>query len=63
MQYVEVLAPSIVIALIFWFVIKAVSNVDRSERRAEAEADRVHAERLEHDSGTSASNPETGNSL
>ncbi|GAA4381443.1 hypothetical protein [Paeniglutamicibacter cryotolerans] len=63
MQYVEVLAPSIVIALIFWFVIKAVSNVDRSERRAEAEADRARSEHLANKAGRKANNPETGNSL
>lgn len=39
MQYVEVLLPTIVVALIFWFVMRAVFRVDRNERRAEAEAD------------------------
>lgn len=40
MPYVEALLPTIVVALIFWYVIKAVMNADRSERQAEAEADR-----------------------
>lgn len=39
MPYVEALLPTIVVALIFWFVIRAVSNVDRTERLAEAEVD------------------------
>lgn len=37
MPYIEALVPTIVVALVFWFVIRAVSNVDRSERAAEAE--------------------------
>ena len=46
MDYVEVLLPTIVVALIFWFVMRAVFGVDRNERRAEAEADaRREAER------------------
>jgi len=44
MQYVEVLAPTIVVALLFWVVIRSVMNADRSERRAEAEADARRAE-------------------
>lgn len=39
MLYLEALLPTIVVALIFWFVIRAVSNVDRTERLAEAEVD------------------------
>lgn len=39
MPYVEALLPTIVVALVFWFVIRAVSNVDRTERIAEAEVD------------------------
>lgn len=39
MAYVEVLLPTIVVALIFWFVMRAVFRVDRNERLAEAEAD------------------------
>ncbi len=39
MPYIEALVPTIVVALVFWFVIRAVSNVDRTERAAEAEVD------------------------
>ena len=39
MPYIEELLPTIVVALVFWFVIRAVSNVDRSERAAEAKVD------------------------
>ncbi|MFJ6418975.1 hypothetical protein [Paeniglutamicibacter sp. NPDC091659] len=39
MPYIEALLPTVVVALIFWFVIRAVSNVDRTERLAEAEVD------------------------
>lgn len=41
MPYVEAILPTIVVALIFWYVIKAVMNADRSERQAEAEADQA----------------------
>lgn len=40
MEYVQVLAPTIVVALIFWFVIRALFRVDRNERLAEAEVER-----------------------
>ncbi|MFL4475983.1 hypothetical protein ACIPVK_18465 [Paeniglutamicibacter sp. MACA_103] len=39
MPYIEALVPTIVVALVFWFVMRAVSNVDRTERAAEAEVD------------------------
>ena len=39
MPYIEALVPTIVVALVFWFVIRAVSNVDRTERAAEAKVD------------------------
>jgi len=52
MQYVEVLAPTIVVALIFWFVVRSLFRVDRNERRAEAEADaRGIAENPKDDAG------------
>lgn len=35
--YFEVLAPSIGVALIFWFVIRAIFRADRNERAAEAQ--------------------------
>ncbi|WP_309081276.1 hypothetical protein [Zhihengliuella sp.] len=40
MEYVQVLLPTIVVALIFWFVIRALFRVDRNERLAESEAER-----------------------
>ncbi|MEE1622082.1 hypothetical protein ACQ3I4_15825 [Zafaria sp. Z1313] len=39
MEYVQVLLPTIVVALIFWFVVRSLFRVDRNERLAEAEAD------------------------
>ena len=39
MEYVEVLLPSICVAALFYFVMKAVLNADRSERKALAEAE------------------------
>lgn len=39
MAYVEVLLPTIVVALIFWFVMRALFRVDRNERLAESAAD------------------------
>ncbi|GAA3710776.1 hypothetical protein GCM10022377_25440 [Zhihengliuella alba] len=51
MEYVQVLLPTIVVALIFWFVIRALFRVDRNERLAEAEAER----RTEPISGTNVS--------
>jgi hypothetical protein len=38
MEYVEVLLPSIVVGLLFWFAMKAIFNADKSERQAEARA-------------------------
>lgn len=38
--YVEVLIPSVVVGLIFWFVIRSIFRADRAERTAEAEARR-----------------------
>lgn len=39
MPYVEAIVPTIVLALIFWYAIKAISNADRNERKAQAEAE------------------------
>jgi hypothetical protein len=38
MEYVAVLLPSLVVGLIFWFVMKSILNADKSERQAEARA-------------------------
>lgn len=56
MAYVEVLLPSIVVALIFWFVIRALFRVDRNERLAESVADA----RREETPGTGESDPGNG---
>ncbi|WAP51900.1 hypothetical protein OL239_00605 [Arthrobacter sp. ATA002] len=40
MEYVEVLLPSICVGGLFYFAMKALLNVDRSERKALAEAER-----------------------
>ena len=40
MEYVEVLLPSVCVAALFYFAMKALLNVDRSERKAMAEAER-----------------------
>lgn len=49
--YVQVVLPTIVVALIFWFVMKAILNADRHEREAankeHEEADRRIAARAE----------------
>lgn len=47
MEYVEVLLPSICVAALFYFVMKAVLNADRSERKALSEAER-EADQKEH---------------
>lgn len=38
MEYIAVLAPSIVVGLLFWFVMKSIFNADKAERQAEARA-------------------------
>jgi hypothetical protein len=35
----EALAPTVVVGLIFWYVMRAVINADRAERRAAARID------------------------
>lgn len=40
MEYVAVLLPSVCLAVLFYFVIKALFNADRSEREAMAQAER-----------------------
>jgi hypothetical protein len=44
MDYVAVLLPPVLVGLIFWFVIRAIFNADKSEREALARAEReAHA--------------------
>jgi len=38
MEYIAVLAPSVVVGLILWFAMKSIFNADKSERQAEARA-------------------------
>ncbi|UYQ77705.1 hypothetical protein OF385_00535 [Glutamicibacter sp. JL.03c] len=38
MPYIEAIVPTICLALLFWYVMKAITNADRKERQAEAEA-------------------------
>jgi hypothetical protein len=40
-EYVAVLLPSACLAVLFYFVIKAIFNVDRSEREAMARAEEL----------------------
>ena len=40
MEYLAVLAPSIVVGLLFWFVMRSILRADKSERQAEAQAQR-----------------------
>ncbi|KPN18058.1 MULTISPECIES: hypothetical protein [Arthrobacter] len=59
MEYVEVLLPSICVAALFYFVMKAVLNADRSERKALAEAEREvdQKEHQQSDPKTDAAGP------
>jgi hypothetical protein len=38
MEYIAVLAPSVVVGLLFWFAMKSIFNADKAERQAEARA-------------------------
>ncbi|KAD4059638.1 hypothetical protein GD627_00570 [Arthrobacter yangruifuii] len=53
MEYVEVLLPSICVAALFYFVMRALLNSDRSERQALAEAERE----AEQEAGQSVDHP------
>lgn len=41
MEYVAVLLPSVCLAVLFYFVIKAIFNADRAEREAMARAEEL----------------------
>lgn len=41
MEYLAVLLPSVCLAVLFYFVIKAIFNVDRAEREAMARAEEM----------------------
>lgn len=49
MPFVEAFLPSIALALLFWYVMKGLTNADRKERQAEAEADALIEKRVESD--------------
>jgi hypothetical protein len=40
-EYVAVLLPSVCLAVLFYFVIKAIFNADRAEREAMAKAEEL----------------------
>ena len=40
MEYIAVLAPSVVVGLLFWFAMKSIFNADKAERQTEARAQR-----------------------
>jgi hypothetical protein len=47
MEYVAVIVPSLAVGALFYFVMKAIFNADRSEREALARAERETGEKLE----------------
>ncbi|MGM0930242.1 MAG: hypothetical protein ACQEXN_11090 [Actinomycetota bacterium] len=49
MEYLWVLAPSLGVGLLFYFVMKAIFNADRKEREALAEAEREADRRAAED--------------
>ncbi|MCQ2000261.1 hypothetical protein N2K95_00500 [Arthrobacter zhaoxinii] len=49
MEYVEVLLPSVCVAALFYFVMRALLNSDRSERQALAEAEREADQSVAHE--------------
>lgn len=59
MEYVEVLLPSICVGGLFYFAMKALLNVDRSERKALAEAEREADLAAEREASSSAPEKES----
>ena len=49
MPFVEAVVPSIALGLLFWYVMKSLTNADRKERQAESEADALIENRTESD--------------
>ncbi|MFJ2621396.1 hypothetical protein [Glutamicibacter sp. NPDC087344] len=49
MPFVEAFVPSIALGLLFWYVMKGLTNADRKERQAEAEADALIQNRTDSD--------------
>lgn len=54
MEYVAVLLPSACLAVLFYFVIKAIFNADRAEREAMARAEELQDAEDARDRGTAA---------
>lgn len=52
MLYVEAIVPTIGLALLFWYVMKAITNADRKERQAESEADALIQNRSDSNNPT-----------
>lgn len=52
MPYVEAIVPTIALAFIFWYAMKAITNADRNERKAQAEAEAKFMDRGNSESGT-----------
>lgn len=58
--YFSVLAPSVVVGLIFWLAMRAIFRADRNERAAEAQA-RSHLDEVNGSTvQASASDPASG---
>ncbi len=61
MEYLEVLLPSATLAVLFYFVMRAILNADRSEREAMSRARELHGEEdRSADEPTETSGPESG---
>ncbi|QNE42566.1 hypothetical protein F1C15_00840 [Frigoribacterium sp. NBH87] len=48
--------PSLVVGLIFWFVVRALVRADRNERQAYAAIDKEERERAAHQRGEAPEN-------
>lgn len=46
--------PSLVVGLIFWFVVRSLVRADRNERRAYAEIEQQERQRAAHQNGLDA---------
>jgi uncharacterized membrane-anchored protein len=60
---VAALVPSVAIALLFWFVVRAMIQGDRRERAAMAELDRQEAERARRESARGTGADGAGNGV
>lgn len=49
--------PSLVVGLIFWFVVRALVRADRNERQAYAAIEKEERERAAHRRGEAPENP------